>query len=165
MSGKVKSTAMKSKTAKSKTKKAAPVGAAQKSVLRDASQHLMNTYKRSDMIFTHGRGCYVFDQAGKKYLDFLGGIAVNALGYSHPDLVKNLFPSAWNVDRQPVRSDHPGHRWTPGRPEPWDGDPDAEPGHRRRRNIDDAQQMQLHAAVVDGSECLVQGMFIERGAV
>jgi acetylornithine/N-succinyldiaminopimelate aminotransferase len=50
----------------------------------------MNTYKRSDMIFTHGRGCYVFDQHGKKYLDFLGGIAVNALGYSHPDLVKTI---------------------------------------------------------------------------
>jgi acetylornithine/N-succinyldiaminopimelate aminotransferase len=50
----------------------------------------MNTYKRSDMIFTHGRGCYVFDQAGKKYLDFLGGIAVNALGYAYPDLVKTI---------------------------------------------------------------------------
>jgi acetylornithine aminotransferase/acetylornithine/N-succinyldiaminopimelate aminotransferase len=50
----------------------------------------MNTYKRSDTIFTHGRGCYVFDQHGKKYLDFLGGIAVNALGYSHPALVKTI---------------------------------------------------------------------------
>jgi predicted acetylornithine/succinylornithine family transaminase len=50
----------------------------------------MNTYKRSDMIFTHGRGCYVFDQTRKKYLDFLGGIAVNALGYSYPDLVKTI---------------------------------------------------------------------------
>ena len=50
----------------------------------ERSQHLMNTYKRSDMIFTHGRGCYVYDQEGKKYLDFLGGIAVNALGYSYP---------------------------------------------------------------------------------
>ena len=63
---------------------------AQNSVLKDASRHLMNTYKRSDMIFTHGRGCYVFDQNGKKYLDFLGGIAVNALGYSYPDLVKTI---------------------------------------------------------------------------
>ena len=42
------------------------------------------------MIFTHGRGCYVFDQNGKKYLDFLGGIAVNALGYSYPDMVKTI---------------------------------------------------------------------------
>jgi acetylornithine/N-succinyldiaminopimelate aminotransferase len=63
---------------------------ARNSVLQDASRHLMNTYKRSDMIFTHGRGCYVFDQNGKKYLDFLGGIAVNALGYSYPDLVKTI---------------------------------------------------------------------------
>jgi acetylornithine/N-succinyldiaminopimelate aminotransferase len=84
-----KSSAMKTKLTKSK-KKTAPTGAAQKSVLRDASRHLMNTYKRSDMIFTHGRGCYVFDQNGGKYLDFLGGIAVNALGYSYPDLVKTI---------------------------------------------------------------------------
>jgi acetylornithine/N-succinyldiaminopimelate aminotransferase len=65
-------------------------GAARSPVLRDVSRHLMNTYKRSDMIFTHGRGCYVFDQNGKKYLDFLGGIAVNALGYSYPDLVRTI---------------------------------------------------------------------------
>jgi len=81
---------MKTKPTQSKKKKAASAGVAQKSVLRDASRHLMNTYRRSDMIFTHGRGCYVFDQNGKKYLDFLGGIAVNALGYSHPDLVKTI---------------------------------------------------------------------------
>jgi acetylornithine/N-succinyldiaminopimelate aminotransferase len=75
------------------SKKSAPVtrgGTTQSPVLRDASRHLMNTYKRSDMIFTHGRGCYVFDQTGKKYLDFLGGIAVNALGYSYPDLVRTI---------------------------------------------------------------------------
>ena len=71
-------------------KQVSSAGSAPKSVLRDASRHLMNTYKRSDMIFTHGRGCYVFDQNGKKYLDFLGGIAVNALGYSYPDLVKTI---------------------------------------------------------------------------
>jgi acetylornithine/succinyldiaminopimelate/putrescine aminotransferase len=79
---------------KSRTKKpvknASSSSAASKIVLKDASRHLMNTYKRSDMIFTHGRGCYVFDQDGKKYLDFLGGIAVNALGYSYPDLVKTI---------------------------------------------------------------------------
>ncbi len=75
---------------KKSLKKAKPSSAASNSVLNDASRHLMNTYKRSDMIFTHGRGCYVFDQSGKKYLDFLGGIAVNALGYSYPDLVKTI---------------------------------------------------------------------------
>ncbi len=85
----VKRSTVKSKSAKS-NKKASFAEAAQKSILRDASRHLMNTYKRSDLIFTHGRGCYVFDQRGKKYLDFLGGIAVNALGYSYPDLVKTI---------------------------------------------------------------------------
>jgi acetylornithine/N-succinyldiaminopimelate aminotransferase len=75
---------------KKTAKKAGSASAASNLVLKDASRHLMNTYKRSDMIFTHGRGCYVFDQTGKKYLDFLGGIAVNALGYSYPDLVKTI---------------------------------------------------------------------------
>ena len=82
---------MKSKGKKSKKSASASAAAgSQSSVLRDASRHLMNTYKRSDMIFTHGRGCCVFDQGGKKYLDFLGGIAVNALGYSYPDLVRTI---------------------------------------------------------------------------
>ena len=84
---------MKSNSRKSVKKPVKSVRAssgASNSVLQDASRHLMNTYKRSDMIFTHGRGCYVFDQTGKKYLDFLGGIAVNALGYSYPDLVKTI---------------------------------------------------------------------------
>jgi acetylornithine aminotransferase/acetylornithine/N-succinyldiaminopimelate aminotransferase len=41
-------------------------------------------------MLTHGRGCYVFDADGKKYLDFLGGIAVNALGHAHPRIVKTI---------------------------------------------------------------------------
>ena len=80
---------MKTHSKKPARKPASP-GTASNPVLRDASRYLMNTYKRGDVIFTHGRGCYVFDQNGKKYLDFLGGIAVNALGYSHPDLVKTI---------------------------------------------------------------------------
>ena len=68
-------------------KKAVPGGPGPGSALRDASRYLMNTYKRPGVIFTHGRGCYVWDQNGKKYLDFLGGIAVNALGHAHPRIV------------------------------------------------------------------------------
>jgi len=56
--------------------------------VRDAEQFLLPTYKRQPVLFTHGKGCYVFDSAGKKYLDFLGGIAVNALGHAHPRIVK-----------------------------------------------------------------------------
>ena len=58
------------------------------SILRDANQFLLGTYKRQPIVFTHGRGCYVYDSRGKKYLDFLGGIAVNALGHAHPRIVK-----------------------------------------------------------------------------
>jgi acetylornithine/N-succinyldiaminopimelate aminotransferase len=56
--------------------------------LSDAGQFLLPTYKRQPFVLTHGRGSYVFDSTGKKYLDFLGGIAVNALGHAHPRIVK-----------------------------------------------------------------------------
>jgi len=54
----------------------------------DAEKFLLPTYKRQPVVMTHGRGAYVFDSSGKKYLDFLGGIAVNALGHAHPRIVK-----------------------------------------------------------------------------
>ena len=57
-------------------------------ILRDAARYLMNTYRRPPIIFVRGRGCYVYDQQGRKYLDFLGGIAVNALGNAHPRMVR-----------------------------------------------------------------------------
>jgi acetylornithine aminotransferase/acetylornithine/N-succinyldiaminopimelate aminotransferase len=56
----------------------------------DAEKFLLPTYKRQPIVFTHGRGCYVFDSSGKKYLDFLGGIAVNGLGHAHPRIVKTV---------------------------------------------------------------------------
>jgi acetylornithine/N-succinyldiaminopimelate aminotransferase len=56
--------------------------------LLDAEKFLLPTYKRQPAVMTHGRGAYVFDSTGKKYLDFLGGIAVNALGHAHPRIVK-----------------------------------------------------------------------------
>jgi acetylornithine/N-succinyldiaminopimelate aminotransferase len=56
--------------------------------LQDAEKFLLPTYKRQPVIMTQGRGAYVFDSRGKKYLDFLGGIAVNALGHAHPRIVK-----------------------------------------------------------------------------
>ncbi len=52
-----------------------------------ASAHLMNTYARPATVFTHGRGCRLYDAEGREYLDFLGGIAVNALGHAHPRMV------------------------------------------------------------------------------
>ena len=56
--------------------------------LLDADKFLLPTYKRQPIVFTHGKGCYVYDAAGKEYLDFLGGIAVNALGHAHSRIIK-----------------------------------------------------------------------------
>jgi len=52
--------------------------------------HVMNTYGRLPIALSHGRGCWVWDTEGKKYLDGLGGIAVNTLGHAHPKLVPAL---------------------------------------------------------------------------
>src|ERR1700724_19435 len=54
----------------------------------DAEKFLLPTYKRQPFVLERGKGCYVYDATGKKYLDFLGGIAVNALGHAHPRIVR-----------------------------------------------------------------------------
>jgi acetylornithine aminotransferase len=52
--------------------------------------HLMNTYGRLPVAFTHGQGCRLFDEQGKSYLDAMAGVAVNTLGHNHPRLVRAL---------------------------------------------------------------------------
>ena len=56
--------------------------------------HLMNTYNRQPIAFTHGEGCYLYDENGRRYLDALGGIAVNTLGHAHPRLVRAISEQA-----------------------------------------------------------------------
>ena len=52
--------------------------------------HVMKTYGRLPIALSYGRGCWVWDTEGRKYLDGLGGIAVNTLGHAHPKLVPAL---------------------------------------------------------------------------
>jgi len=52
--------------------------------------HVMNTYARQPVAFVRGEGVWLWDEAGKKYLDALAGIAVNTLGYAHPKLTSAL---------------------------------------------------------------------------
>ena len=52
--------------------------------------HVMNTYARQPVAFVRGEGVWLWDDAGKKYLDALAGIAVNTLGYAHPRLTEAL---------------------------------------------------------------------------
>jgi len=52
--------------------------------------HLMNTYARLPIAFTHGEGAWLWDSNGKRYLDALAGIAVNTLGHAHPKFTAAL---------------------------------------------------------------------------
>ncbi len=51
------------------------------------NKYVMNTYLRLPVAFVKGEGSYLWDDDGKKYLDFLSGLAVNCLGYNHPAIV------------------------------------------------------------------------------
>ncbi len=50
--------------------------------------NVMPTYAKIDVAFERGEGAYLFDNDGRRYLDFASGIAVNALGHCHPHLVQ-----------------------------------------------------------------------------
>ena len=52
--------------------------------------HVMNTYARQPVAFVRGQGVWLWDEAGRKYLDGLAGIAVNTLGHNHPRLTRAL---------------------------------------------------------------------------
>ncbi len=58
------------------------------SVIDLEKQYLLQNYARYPIVLTRGKGCYVYDTAGKRYLDLIAGIGVNALGYAHPRLTK-----------------------------------------------------------------------------
>jgi acetylornithine/N-succinyldiaminopimelate aminotransferase len=54
------------------------------------STAVMNTYARQDVVFVRGEGCWLTAETGERYLDFGSGVAVNALGHAHPQLVAAL---------------------------------------------------------------------------
>jgi len=56
--------------------------------LSEEKKYLVPLYMRFPLVIERGEGVYVFDEDGKKYLDFASGIAVNSLGYSHPKVVE-----------------------------------------------------------------------------
>jgi acetylornithine/N-succinyldiaminopimelate aminotransferase len=54
------------------------------------SEYLLQNYARYPIAIHRGKGCYAYDTAGKRYLDFITGIGVNALGHAHPRLVRAI---------------------------------------------------------------------------
>src|SRR5215470_3087065 len=53
-------------------------------------RYLLPTYHRYPIAFERGKGVFLFDLEGKKYLDFVAGLGVNALGHAHPRIVKTI---------------------------------------------------------------------------
>ncbi|MCA8955358.1 MAG: acetylornithine/succinylornithine family transaminase [Planctomycetes bacterium] len=53
-------------------------------------EHVIKTYRRAEPVFVRGQGACLYTDQGREYLDFLGGIAVSALGHGHPKLVEAL---------------------------------------------------------------------------
>jgi acetylornithine/N-succinyldiaminopimelate aminotransferase len=58
---------------------------------------LLSTYNRYPVAFQRGKGVFLFDFEGKKYLDFVAGLGVNALGHAHPRIVKTIREQAAKV--------------------------------------------------------------------
>src|SRR5579872_596837 len=52
--------------------------------------YLLQTYNRYPIVIERGKGVFLFDLDGKRYLDFVAGLGVNALGYAHPRIVKAI---------------------------------------------------------------------------
>ncbi|KAI6035476.1 acetylornithine and succinylornithine aminotransferase [Pisolithus orientalis] len=80
------------------------------STLALGEQYLLPIYARPPVVLSHGRGCWVWDTEGRKYLDFSAGIAVNALGHSDPGVAEVLHTQASTL----LHSSNVYHNeWTP----------------------------------------------------
>lgn len=66
------------------------IAGASPTVIDLEKQYLLQNYARYPLVLHRGKGCYVYDTAGKRYLDLIAGIGVNALGYAHPRLTKTI---------------------------------------------------------------------------
>ncbi len=66
----------------------------QQNIIAQENAHIVQTYKRPDFVLERGEGVTVYDTDGKAYLDWVAGIAVNALGYSDPELTRVIQDAA-----------------------------------------------------------------------
>ncbi|HIU63438.1 MAG TPA: acetylornithine transaminase [Candidatus Avacidaminococcus intestinavium] len=63
-------------------------------IIQTTEQYYLPVFSRNQIVLDHGKGCKVYDKDGKEYLDFLAGIAVNALGHAHPALIEAITSQA-----------------------------------------------------------------------
>ncbi len=62
--------------------------------ITNEQQYILQTYPRPDFVLERGEGVYLYDTAGRQYLDFVAGIAVNGLGYGDPALIQAMHAQA-----------------------------------------------------------------------
>jgi len=63
-------------------------------VVQADREYILQTYARPDFVVERGEGVYLYDTDGRQYLDFVAGIAVNALGYGDPDVTRAIAEQA-----------------------------------------------------------------------
>ncbi len=66
-------------------------------LVEKGKKYIMNTYGRLPIALVRGKGCYVYDADDKEYLDFVAGIAVNALGHCHPVVIEAIQKQVENL--------------------------------------------------------------------
>ncbi len=59
-------------------------------IISAEQRYLLQTYARPGFVIERGEGCYLYDSEGRRYLDCVAGIAVNALGYGDPDVARAI---------------------------------------------------------------------------
>ena len=63
-------------------------------LMQESQAHICQTYNRFNLVLSRGKGCYVWDQKGREYLDFVAGIAVCNLGHCPAELARVLYEQA-----------------------------------------------------------------------
>ena len=63
-------------------------------IIKMADDFIMHTYKRMPLVIKKGKGIYLWDESGKRYMDFLGARGAANIGYSNPDVIKAISEQA-----------------------------------------------------------------------
>ncbi len=77
-------------------------------VIRQFGRTVLGNYARAPVVFVRGRGAWIWDAEGRKYLDFFPGFGVGALGHCHPTVVRAIRAQAGRLIHIPNTYHHPG---------------------------------------------------------
>ncbi|MBQ5600600.1 MAG: aminotransferase class III-fold pyridoxal phosphate-dependent enzyme [Phascolarctobacterium sp.] len=80
-----------------------------KTVIEETEKYYLPVFGRYPLVIDHGKGCKLYTADGEEYIDFLAGIAVNALGHSHPVLVNPKTSSTATTKKTHSKSQAKAH--------------------------------------------------------